>query len=41
MSSSAEILGLASALLTVGSFALEVLDLVASMVASFGILVYR
>ena len=41
MSSSAEILGLASAPSTVGFFAFKVLDLVASMVASFSVLVYR
>ena len=40
MSSSVKIYGLALTPLTVGSFALKVLDLVASIVASFSVLVY-
>ena len=40
MSSSAEIFGLACAPLTISSFALEVLDFVASMVAFFSVFVY-
>ena len=41
MSSFAEIFGLASAPLTVGSDIPEILNLGASMVASFGVFIYR
>ena len=40
MSFSAEIFGLAFAPLTVGFFALKILNFVAFMVASFGVFVY-
>ena len=40
MSSSTKIFGLASTSLTVGFVAPKVLDFVASIVASFGVLVY-